>query len=80
MGNNFHYYLKDMCQGLGKNKCQVRNFFHVFTGRDTTPQFLGKGQKSSWVAWTAAFQYVFQDLFMKVNKNSMCFKLIERFS
>ena len=28
---------------------------------------------------TVAFQYVFQDLFMKVNKNSMCFKLIERF-
>ncbi len=25
------------------------------------------------------FKYVFQDPFMKVNKNSMCFKLIERF-
>ncbi len=44
--------------------------------------FLEKGKKSSWVAWTAylsatvAFQYAFQDLFMKVNKNSMCFELL----
>ncbi len=56
-------------------------YLHV----DTTPQFLGKGQKSLRVAWkvypsaTVAFKYVFQDLFMKVNKNSMCFKLIEIF-
>ncbi len=28
---------------------------------------------------TVAFKYVFQDLFMKVNKNSMCFKCIEIF-
>ena len=48
--------------------------------------FLEKEKKSLWVAWTAyssaavAFKYAFQDLFMKVDKNYMCFKLIERFT
>ncbi len=47
MGNNFqYYYLNDICQGLGKNKCQVWNFCHVFTSYNRTPQFLGKGKKS----------------------------------
>ncbi len=83
MGKIFqYYYLKDICQGLGKNKCQVQNFCHVFTGCDRTLQFLGKGEKiivgclDSISSATVAFNYTFQDPFMKVNKNSMCFELL----
>ncbi len=87
MGKNFqYYYLNGICQNLGKEKCRALPFFHSFTGCDTTSQFLGKGKKSSWVAWkaypsaTAAFQYAYRNPFMKVNKNSVCFELIERFT
>ncbi len=41
--------------------------------------FLEKGKKVAWTAYlsaTVAFQYVFQDPFMKVNKNTMCFELL----
>lgn len=87
MGKNFHYFhMNNICQSLGKEKCQGLPFFHAFTGCDTTSQFLGKGKKSSWGAWkaypsaTAAFQFVLSNPFKKVDKDSTLFELIERFT
>lgn len=87
MGKNVQYYhMNRICQSLGEEKCTGLPFYHSFTGCDTTSQFLGKGKKSSWVAWkaypsvTRAFQYPCKNPFQPLNSESPIFQTLERFT
>ena len=87
MGKNIQYYhMNTVCQGLGEEKCTGLPFYNSFTGCDTTSQFLGKGKKSSWVAWkayssvTRAFQYAAKNPFQLLDCDSTIFQTLERFT
>ena len=87
MGKNFrHYHINTICQSLGEEKCTGLPLYHSFTGCDTTSQFLGKGKKSSWVAWkafsnvTRAFQYAAENPFQLLELESPVFQTLERFT
>ncbi len=47
-GRNFRYSnINNIVNTLGADKSQALPFFHTFSGRDTTSQFHGKGEKIS---------------------------------
>ncbi len=76
-----------MCPAsFGEERCRGLPFYHSFTGCDTTSQFVGKGKRSSWGAWsshsavTKEFQYAAEHLFKIFNIESPEFELLERFT
>ena len=83
-GKFFRYYnINTIFQALGPEKSKALLFFHAFTGCDTTSQFLNKGKKSAWDAWsaypeaTSAFVGSIEQPFYQ---NSRLFAVLERFT
>jgi hypothetical protein len=71
---------------LGELKSKCLPVFHAFTGCDTTSAFRGKGKKSSWLKWqqfdyvTTAFAYIAQNEFCLLEKDTDCFRILEKFT
>ncbi len=87
MGKHFdNYQINLICHSLGEERCRGLPFYHSFTGCDTTSQFVGKGKRSSWGAWsthsavTKAFQYAAEHPFKILNIESPEFELLECFT
>ena len=86
-GKFFRYYnINTIFQALGPEKSKALLFFHAFTGCDTTSQFLNKGKKSAWDAWsaypeaTSAFVGSIEQPFYPITQNSRLFAVLERFT
>ena len=87
MGKYFQQiHVNNLCQELGESKCTGLQFFHSFTGCDTTSQIHGKGKKSAWEAWksypsvTKAFEFAVAHSFQNLEDSSSIFQLLECFA
>lgn len=52
-GKSYHYIPAHLiAEKIGPEKALALQFFHAFTGCDTTSAFAGKGKKTAWDVWT----------------------------
>ena len=78
--------INNLALSLGQTRCKAMNFFHAFTGFDTTLAFKGLGKKTAFQAYRAypdvesVFAGFHTDPFQNLEEDDEKFKIIQRFA